>query len=72
MHIRHRAKAALISTFLQTAINPNFYCNNFHNVLYQKYVLNDPIEAPKIPQSMAGDFFPTLRELKTAYGSWRL
>ena len=53
LHIRYRAKAALLSTFLQTAINPNFYRNNYHNVMYRKYVLNEQIEAPKIPQSLA-------------------
>ena len=68
LHIQCRAKAALLSTFLQTAINPNFHRNNFHNVLYRKYVHNENIEAPRIPQSMAGDFFPTLRELYTAFG----
>ena len=31
LHIRYRAKAALLSTFLQTAINSNFYRNNYHN-----------------------------------------
>ena len=68
LHIRYRAKAALLSTFLQTAINPNFYRNNYHNVMYRKYVLNEQIEAPKIPQSLAGDFFPILRELNMAIG----
>ena len=33
LNIQVRARAALISTFLQTAINPNFTRNSYHNYL---------------------------------------
>ena len=36
LHIESRAKAALITTFLQTAINPNFKHSFFHNTLYRQ------------------------------------
>ena len=56
--IQTRASVSLISTFLQTAINPDFDRNHFHNLLYRQYVLGDNIEAPKIPPYFAGEFFP--------------
>ena len=40
VHIECQAKAALIMTFLQTAINPNFQSNNFIQTLYLHYVQN--------------------------------
>ena len=38
-HIKHRALAALIFTFFQTAINPNFRRNYYHESLFNNYVL---------------------------------
>jgi hypothetical protein len=59
-----RAKAALISTFLQTAINDKFARNNYHNILYRHYVLGEPMAAPPpIPPYFKGDFFPQIRML---------
>jgi exonuclease III len=63
-HIHCRANAALISTFLQTAINPIFNRNHYHNVLYRHYVLLEPIAAPPpVPPHFKGDFFPSIRAL---------
>ena len=52
LHVWYRARAALLSTFLHTAIYLNFNQNNFHNILYQKYVRGKNIDAPRIPQTL--------------------
>jgi hypothetical protein len=62
-NIQVRAAAALISTFLQTAINPGFRRNYYHNVLFRHYVIGESIPAPPIPPQLAGDFFPNIRKL---------
>ena len=67
-HIQSRATAALISTFLQTALNPNFKRNHYHNILYRRYVLGEMVSAPPIPPHFKGDFFPKLREMKEDLG----
>ena len=64
--IQTRANAALIWTFLQTAISPDFDRNHYHNVLFRKYVLAENINAPKIPPCFAGDFFPNIRTLNNS------
>ena len=64
MHVQNRAKAALISTFLQTAISPNFSRNFYHNYLYRYYILGENLPKPDIPQNFAKDFFPTIRKLR--------
>ena len=66
LHIESRSKAALIMTFLQTAINPNFKRNFFHNTLYRQYVQDEQLNAPKIPPNFSGDFFPTIRKLASS------
>ena len=66
INIQVRARAALISTFLQTAINPNFSRNNFHNYLFRHFVLGENFPKPDIPPNFAGDFFPTIRKLKAS------
>ena len=63
MCIQTRATAALITTFLQTAINPNFTRNYYHND-FRRYVLDEDITALIIPPSFKGDFFPNIRRLK--------
>ena len=66
LHIESRAKAALITTFLQTAINSNFKRNFFHNTIFRQYVLDEQLNAPKIPLNLSGDFFPTIRKLASS------
>ena len=46
--MRARAKAALISAFLETAINPKFIRNHYHNQLYRCRILNK--RAPEKPE----------------------
>ena len=67
-HIQSRAAAALTSTFLQTALNPNFKRNHYHNTLYCHYVLGESLSAPPIPPHFKGDFFLKLREMKENLG----
>ena len=69
VNIQCCAKAALIVTFLQTAINPQFQRNDYHQTLYLHYILNEPIPAPKIPPNFSGDFFQLLRKRKAAKGN---
>ena len=52
-----RAKAAMISSFLETAINPKFSRNNYHNQLFRCYGLNERASALKIPPYFEDDFF---------------
>ena len=68
-HITSRAKAALIATFLQTAANPNFQRDHYHNTLYRHYVLEEDIPAPAIPPHFRGDFFSTIRDMKREIGA---
>ena len=63
-HIKHRALAALIITFLQTAINPNFRRKYYHESLFNNYVLGVSQPSLKIPIYFMGKFFPTLRNLR--------
>ena len=64
MNIQVSAKAALILTFLQTAINPNISRNFYHNHLYRYYVLGETFPKPDLPPNFAVDFFPTIRKLR--------
>ena len=61
--IQTRATASLISTFLQTAVNPKFDRNHYHNLLFQRFVLNENVPTPKIPPYVMGDFFPNIRRM---------
>ena len=63
IHIQTRAKAALISTFLQTAVNPKFIRNSYHNYLYRHFIMGENFPKPDIPPNFAGDFFPSIRRL---------
>ena len=66
VNIQTRARASLISTFLQTAINPEFSRNHYHNFLYRYFILEESLPKPDIPPNFAGDFFPTIRKMKSA------
>jgi hypothetical protein len=65
-NIQCRAQAALISTFLQTAANPAFLRNHYHNALYRHYVLDELLPALPIPPHFKGNFFPELRALRAS------
>ena len=40
-HVQSKAQAGLISTFLQSAANPNFQNSLYHSILYRKFCLLD-------------------------------
>ena len=65
LNIQLRAKAALINTFLQTACNEQFQTNYYHQDLFRLYIEGDNINKIQIPQNFKGDFFPTIRRLKS-------
>ena len=62
--ISSRAKAALIPTFFQTAINPNFIRNSYHNLLYRHFVLEEQTLPMISPPYFRGDFFATIGKIK--------
>ena len=64
--IQTRATAALISTFLQTAVNPKFDRNHYHNILYRRFVLDNITSVIKIPPYFMGGFFPIIHRIKNS------
>ena len=51
LHVKYRALAELIKSFIDTAKNPKFLCNIYHNALYEWNVadntsMNDPGKSP--------------------------
>ena len=71
-NIKQRALAALIYTFLQTAISPKFRRNYFHETLFRYYVIGEPVPKSTIPPYFVGEFFPTLRDLRESEGDLSL
>ena len=64
-NVKHKALAALITTFLQTAANPKFQRSLFHNSLYRSYVLmDDSILKPDLPPYYNQTFFDIIRKVK--------
>ena len=63
-HVRSKALAGLIATFLQTAANPNFQQSLFHNLLYRQNCLNDQT-TPQVPPPpyYSREFFDTIKEV---------
>ena len=70
--ISSRAKAAFITTFLQTAINPNFIRNSYHNLLYRHFVLEEQTPIMIRPPYFGDGFFETIRRLKSSIPSIEL
>ena len=64
--MKRRARAALISTFLETAINPRFIRNHYHNQLYRCHILCERAPALKAPPYFDEEFFQTIHKLKKA------
>ena len=64
--VQRRGLAFLISSFLETAINPKFSRNLLHEWLLRFYVFDEPLPKPNIPPYFRGEFFPTLRRLQSA------
>ena len=64
--MRTRAKAAMISTFIETAINPKFIRNNYHNQLFRCHVLIEQGPALKAPPYFDKEFFENICKLRLA------
>ena len=62
--MKMRAKAAMISSFLETAINPRFSRNHYHNQLYRCRILDERAPALKTPPYFVEEFFNTIRNLR--------
>ena len=63
-HIRSKALASLIATFLQTAANPGFQQSLYHSLLYRRLVLMDDT-APNLvlPPYYSRDFFDVIKDV---------
>ena len=62
LHVRVRATALLIRSFLETAVNPNFIHNLFHEVLFRYHVLGeDSLPDPGFTPYYDKAFFTTLQ-----------
>ena len=64
-HVASKAKANLITTFLQTATSKTFQQSLYHSWLYRYHVLgHTELTNPGIPPYYAGDFFNVIREVQ--------
>ena len=62
--IRYKAKAILIRTFLETAINPKFRHSLLHSTMFQFHVLGDAsVPNPGFPPYYPPAFFDTIRKV---------
>ena len=65
-HLKSKATAILIRSFLETAVNPKFLRNNFHYALFQWHVLGDTsLMNPGLPPYYSKSFFTLIREAMT-------
>ena len=63
-HVKYKAIAMLIRSFLETAINPKFLHNLYHTSLYRYHVLLDrDIPDPGLPPFYSQEFFNTIRDV---------
>ena len=64
-NIKCRAQAALVTTFLQTAVNPRFQSSLYHYWLYQYHVEEDrSLPDPGHPPYYKKEFFDTIKKFK--------
>ena len=63
-HIKCKAMASLITTFIQTAISNKFRRSLYHNSLYRYYCLDDKsIPKPDQPPYYSDFFFGLIRKI---------
>ena len=63
-HIKSKATAILIRSFLETAIGDKFIRNNYHHALFLWHVLKDnQINNPGSPKYYSTDFFNIIRDI---------
>ena len=63
-HVKSKALASLIVTFLQTAANPRFQQSLYHSLLYRRHCLSDDT-APNLPPPpyYSRSFFETIKDV---------
>ena len=65
VNVEVKALALLIRSFLETAINPKFRRNLYHEALYEWHIENDrSIPNPGLPPYYPDSFFAKIREVK--------
>ena len=65
INVKYRAMAELIKTFIDTAINPKYITNYFHQALFRWYVEEDrSIPDPGKSPYYSEDFFSFIRKVK--------
>ena len=66
INIKYRAMAELIKTFIDTAINPKFNRNIYHNALYEWNIEgNREIANPGVSPFYTVEFFTAIKAIKT-------
>ena len=65
-HVKSKAQASLIRTFLETAINPSFKHSLLHSILYRIHVLGDNSlpTSPALPPYFPLSFLQTISQVK--------
>ena len=64
LHVKTKALAGLIRTFLETACNPKFRHSMYHELLFRYHVLEDrSISNPGFPPFYNEEFFITIRQV---------
>ena len=62
-HIKSKAMAIQIKSFMETAVNPKFISNLYHSTLFKWHVLEDEsITNPGKPPFYSNAFFLTIKE----------
>ena len=63
-HVKMKALAGLITTFLETACNPKFHRSMYHSNLFRFYVLEDTsVPDPGLPPFYSINFFQTIKKV---------
>ena len=69
-HVKRKALALLIKTFMETAAHPAFTHNLLHSILYRVHVLGDDsiTSPPPLPPYYSPSFFDTIRKVVQGAG----
>ena len=63
-HVKMKALAGLVTTFLETAYNPKFHRSMYHSNLFRFYVLEDTsVPDPGVPPFYSVNFFQTIKKV---------
>ena len=63
-HVQSKAQASLISSFLQTALNPSFQSSLYHTLLYKRFcLLDNTVPELEPPPYYPMEFFNTIRDV---------